>query len=119
MKNRSRSIGTGLMVLLGTISVPSQDPAGRDEDFERVKEVQARHEKELMSLPGVLGVGIGSEAGKAVLQVLVDKTARKKPKLPTEIEGVPVKVVQTGKILAHPTGKKVSKVRMSRRPRAY
>jgi hypothetical protein len=114
-----KKIVIGLMILLSITSISSQEPAGRNEELERVKQVQARHEKELMKLPGVVGVGIGSDAGRLVLQVLVDQTARKKPKLPAEIEGIPVKVVPTGKIVAHPTNKKGGKTRGSRCPRGY
>jgi hypothetical protein len=89
------------IILLGMRLAFAQDTTGvKMDELERVKQIQARHEKELMKLPGVLGVGIGSEAGRLVIAVFVDKTVRKKPKLPTQLEGVPVKVTLTGKIKA-------------------
>ncbi len=102
MNHPKRLFSLAPMVLLGITSAFFQEPVSDKEDLERIKQIQARHEKELMKLPAVLGVGIGSDHGRYVFQVLVDKTARKKPRLPAEIEGVPVKVFLTGPIVAQP-----------------
>ncbi len=42
----------------------------------RVKEVKARHEDDLLKMPGVLGVGIGEQDGEAVIKVFVKKDSR-------------------------------------------
>ena len=74
-----------------------------------VAAVQARHERELLRYPNVVGVATGTPtrggqpAGEPGLLVLV---SRKLPAselgrdelLPREIEGVPVDVVETGPI---------------------
>jgi hypothetical protein len=73
--------------------------------------VKARHEARLMQKANVVGVGVGfrEEGGKFTDQVaLVVNVIRKLPKdqlapedlIPTEIEGVPVDVRETGEIRA-------------------
>ncbi len=73
--------------------------------------VKARHEARLMQKANVVGVGVGfrEEGGKLTDQVaLVVNVIRKLPKdqlapedlIPTEIEGVPVDVRETGEIRA-------------------
>ena len=58
-------------------------------------EVKGRHEKELLNLPGVVGVGVGlSESGDEVaIHVYVD-TSTGSPALPLDLEGVPVRVIK-------------------------
>jgi hypothetical protein len=77
----------------------------------RVAEVRARHERELLRYPNVVGVATGSRVrqgaptGEPCLVVYV---TRKIPRdqlgpgqlLPTEVEGVPVDVVESGPIQA-------------------
>jgi hypothetical protein len=71
--------------------------------------VQARHERELLRYPNVVGVAPGTciRRGKPVDEpCLVVYVGRKVPKgrlrrgeiLPTEIDGVPVDVVEVGRI---------------------
>lgn len=73
--------------------------------------IKARHEARLMQKANVVGVGVGfrEEGGKLTDQVaLVVNVIRKLPKdqlapedlIPTEIEGVPVDVRETGEIRA-------------------
>jgi hypothetical protein len=58
-----------------------------------------RHSAELLEIPGVVGVAQGARDGRGVVQVLV---ARRTPellaRLPAELEGYPVIVVETGEI---------------------
>ncbi len=73
--------------------------------------VKARHEARLMQKANVVGVGVGfrQRGGKLTDQVaLVVNVTRKLPRdqlapedlIPTEIEGVPVDVYETGEIQA-------------------
>src|SRR5271169_6037931 len=57
-------------------------------------QVQARHESDLLSLPGVVGVGVGisQNGSQAVLRVHVDTSAGN-PVLPPTIESLPVQRV--------------------------
>ena len=75
----------------------------------RIAEVRARHEQELLRYPNVVGVAVGvrirrgTPTGERCLVVYVE---RKLPRdqlaagelLPAEVEGVPVDVVEAGRI---------------------
>ena len=83
----------------------------QDALVERAKQVKARHEVELMALPGVVGVGIGlrQRGAKLTDEVAIVVMAKgKRPddkikysgRLPTELEGVPVDIQIVGDIQA-------------------
>lgn len=58
-----------------------------------IVDVKNRHKEEIMSKPGVIGIGIG----RNVIVVYVDKDMPI-PTLPSELEGYLVKVYETGAI---------------------
>ncbi len=90
----------GLLVLSGVLSAQGN----RDWAFERVKNVQEKHTDILMARPGVVGtaVGLNNDGEYAVLVLLeIPGVAG----IPQDIEGAPVQVVVTGKILALTTGR--------------
>jgi len=62
---------------------------------------QNRHE--LMSKPGVLGVGLGAleDNSQAAVIVYVDKTSSAKPQLPERADDVPVRVIFTDPFIAY------------------
>ncbi len=77
--------------------------SGEASDLEKAKGVQARHEHALMAIDGVVGVGIGlSEDGTThVIEVYVKKhTPEIEGKLPKQLDGVKVRIVETGEIRA-------------------
>ncbi len=66
-------------------------------------QAKARHEEELFSIRGVVGTGVGSdEDGNAVIEVYVKGAAKKTvgQPIPDELDGVPVRVIETGEIRA-------------------
>jgi ssDNA-binding replication factor A large subunit len=67
------------------------------------KSVRDRHEDELKGVPGVVGTGIGAdETGHAEIQVYVEKlTPQAQAGIPAEVEGTPVKAVETGAFVAY------------------
>jgi len=76
---------------------------------ERVKEIKARYEQELLSKPNVVGLGIGYREvrGQMTDQVgLIVMVRRKVPRaqlaphevIPAEIEGIPVDVREVGEV---------------------
>lgn len=68
-----------------------------------IEEVLRIHADSLMSLPGVQGVGQGESAGRPTIQVLVTgMTPELRQRLPREIEGYTLQVVETGVIRAQP-----------------
>ncbi|HMQ53570.1 MAG TPA: hypothetical protein PKE64_16035 [Anaerolineae bacterium] len=68
-----------------------------------IVEVQAKHEAQLMSLPGVVGVGIGECEGKPCLKVLVErKTPELERQIPSELEGFKVELEESGPLQTQP-----------------
>jgi len=82
--------------------LPSQvNPAA----LEAARKVKVRHEAQVMSVPGVLGVGIGHSdriPGQAAIEVYVKEPASEmRFQLPNSLDGVEVKIVETGEIHAY------------------
>jgi hypothetical protein len=67
-------------------------------DAPDIHDVKRRHSVELLSLPGVSGVGVAKgESGKLVIALHLDENnPAQEARLPKEIEGVPVEVVHSG-----------------------
>lgn len=87
-----------LLILPGLLSAQGNS----DNGFERVKEVQERHTKELMAKEGVVGTGVGlNERGQHAVVVLLETAIGG---IPQELEGVPVYPILTGKMYALPKG---------------
>lgn len=66
--------------------------------------VQERHNHDLLSFAGVVGTGVGlsQETGQVVIEVYVEKqTPDLEQLLPRALEGIPVKMVVTGKVYAY------------------
>ncbi|MBI4528884.1 MAG: hypothetical protein HY695_34235 [Deltaproteobacteria bacterium] len=85
-----------------TPDLPGQaDPAAVD----AVRRVKEKHEGRLMNIPGVVGVGVGlSEAQleKPVIEVYVKSASDQvRRSVPASLEGVAVKIVETGEIRAY------------------
>ena len=75
------------------------------EEVRRATAVLARHEMQLMKVPGVIGVGIGAteQGDRAAIHVYVNAKAmgEKVPAaFPQQIENIPVKVIHTDDIRA-------------------
>jgi hypothetical protein len=70
--------------------------------LELARQIKADHEDELFDIPGVQGSGIGTDAaGNAVIRVYVESPAQSADRpIPAHIEGVPVKIIVTGEIVA-------------------
>lgn len=67
------------------------------------KAVRDRHEDQLMSIPGAVGSGIAADqSGQPAIEVLVEKmTPQVQAATPRDVEGTPVKVIETGEIVAY------------------
>ena len=65
---------------------------------QEVREVKRRHAAQLLGLPGVSGVGVQKdESGQFVLTLHLDSAdAKAFDGLPSEIEGIPVRLVVSG-----------------------
>jgi hypothetical protein len=78
---------------------PMQLPQQALDHASRVLE-QNRHD--LMSRPGVLGVGFGAleDNSAPAIVVYVDKTSPSMPQLPAQVDKVPVRIVMTDPFIA-------------------
>jgi hypothetical protein len=75
-----------------------------DETIAQVNAIKERRENNLLSRPGVIGVGVGAsddDPFEAVIVVYVDDTAGFNPRLPHRVDGVRVKVVNTDTFVAY------------------
>lgn len=86
-----------LLVFVGVTIVPACD--GRDPPSRDIVAVKDRHERELLNLSGVVGVGIGECKKKPCIRVFVEKrTPELERRIPKQIEGIDVDVEVTGPI---------------------
>ncbi len=68
------------------------------------KAVRDRHEGQLMNVPGAVGSAIGPAINpvKPAVVVYVNKlTPQVQAAAPTDVEGTPVKLIETGEIIAY------------------
>lgn len=74
----------------------------RAAEVRAARAVQARHEAALLKQPGVQGVGVGlMEDGRTVgIHVYVQRD-RPRPALPADLDGFPVRVIESGPFVAH------------------
>ncbi len=67
-------------------------------------QVKSQHEQALLSISGVLGVGVGVSQkahNQGVIHIYAEKATNELIKaLPNQIEGIPIEVIETGEILA-------------------
>ena len=77
------------------------DPAAVD----AVTRIKERHESRLLGIPGVVGMGVGLSdrvAGQPVIEIYVKQaTDSLRRTLPASLDGVEVKIVETGEIFAY------------------
>jgi len=67
-----------------------------------IEQVFNDHQDELVAIPGVSGIGIGSKDGKPAIVVMVERlTPALTTSLPRSLEGYPLVVEQSGKIVAY------------------
>ncbi len=88
---------------VGTTQAASMDTLANNmlsQELERVHEVKKRHEQSLMSLPGVIGVGLGDISGNGELVVYFDRTTGRAHNLPDHVDNVRVRVVDTDTFVA-------------------
>jgi len=74
------------------------------QDVESAKEVKKRHEQDLMSRPGVIGLGVGradDNPGAPALVIYIDRGAGRVPVLPARVENVKMRVVLTDQFVAY------------------
>lgn len=103
---KKRFMLLGFLLIIGFHFLPAlmgtPDPSAQRDSSGPYREamlVQARHEKEIMRLPGVKGVGIGAEGQALRLLVLYDK-AGAPPTMALQIENLQVRFYPVDEIYA-------------------
>ena len=99
MRSRYLIVLTALGVCLIMVSLTLGEGVADIQRVEELKEVQARHEDRVMGIPGVVGIGIGlTEDGQDLAFIVyVEKlTPSIKAQVPARIEGVPVRLIESG-----------------------
>jgi hypothetical protein len=79
-------------------------PRGTPPGLTVAKDVAARHSDQIFALPDVVGHGIGADqSGDAVIEIYVARQGRRAAGrlYPSDIEGIPVRVIETGAIRAY------------------
>lgn len=67
-----------------------------------IQQVQEKYQNQLMTIPGVIGVGIGAVNDDEVIKVLViKKTSELEQQIPNKLEGYSVLIEETGEIRAY------------------
>ncbi len=68
-----------------------------------VVDVIREHAGELMSIPGVVGTAEGLKEGRPCVQILVmEATPELERKIPKDLDGYPVEIIETGEIRVYP-----------------
>jgi hypothetical protein len=81
------------------LSDPVSAQRRNDQAFDRARQTQERHTDKLMAQDGVVGTAVGQdESGRHAVLVLLERPGV--AGIPTDLEGVPVRPLITGKIYA-------------------
>jgi len=108
MKEKYKYAAAALVLLFACVTIPYKrrrirkgvEMAGKRESIEQVK---SKYEMEWLRIEGVEGVGIGEENEKPVIRVYVaKKTKTIQEKVPSQIEGYPVRIEVSGEFHALP-----------------
>ncbi|MBI5385026.1 MAG: hypothetical protein HZA90_10110 [Verrucomicrobia bacterium] len=100
--NRIGNVLTGLGVTMvgGTTTTASGVTVGGADFLATAKAAKERHSQALLDTPGVHGHGVGhSPGGQPVIEVYVEDEPAK-GRVPSQLDGVPVRVIVTGPIVA-------------------
>jgi hypothetical protein len=82
------------------LAVTSIEAMDNSEPHTDINAVVAAHEKQLMAIPGVVGVYVGVlEDGKSpCLKIMLSQRTPESKQIPAQINGFPVRVEVTGEI---------------------
>jgi len=76
---------------------------GKPNPRARIEQIRNKYEAEIMAIPGVTGIGIGTGTRRSglAIKVYVERvTPELKARIPTELEGFPVIMEATGELQA-------------------
>jgi hypothetical protein len=100
-----QALGGRTVSVAGTTQGPSIETLAENgllpEEVARVTSVKNRHEKELMSQAGVIGMGVGpDDGGNPAIVIYVDRGMGRVPALPARLDNEKVRVVFTDAFVA-------------------
>lgn len=97
-------LNVSMVGVSGTTAVQGTEIS--DADVAKAKKAQAKHDLQLKRVPGSVGHGIGiGRSGKVVIKVYVEKdTPEARKAIPDSVDGIPVEIEETGKIVPFPGG---------------
>ncbi len=72
----------------------------RKKKRESIEVVLKRHEERLLELPGVVGISDGRDANGLYIEVMVEIPPERVEGIPAVLEGYPVRLRYTGRIVA-------------------
>ncbi|KPJ58245.1 MAG: hypothetical protein AMS15_08880 [Planctomycetes bacterium DG_23] len=86
----------------GCAKKPVQEPSGeREMTPKTIQQVLKEHTDQWMSIPGVVGTAIGKWEGKPCIKIFVVKEPEElSGKIPSQVEGFPVVIEETGEFRA-------------------
>lgn len=97
-------VGSTCTAALGLASAGPQEPEPSTASVERAMKVMRTRENDLMSRPGIIGVGVGAsdtDPNEASIVVYIDVNSAISPSVPRRINGVRVKRVYTEPFVAY------------------
>jgi hypothetical protein len=100
---RMLGVATGVLIVSTVGCANPVKTGGEDRRMaaKSIQEVLEEHSDQWMSIPGVVGTAIGRFEGKPCIRVLAaNKTDQVTQQIPSELEGFPVIITETGEIRA-------------------
>ena len=68
--------------------------------MDKAIKIKEKYAPQLLSIPGVIGVGVGGRKRAKIIVSVRKLTEELRSKLPSELEGIPVEIVEVGAIEA-------------------
>ena len=95
---------TASLAATGAAGRSSEEPAKLERNLRRGQRILERREDEILEIDGVVGIGVGLLDGfsdRVALHVMVrDRRPGTLAAIPAEIDGLPTRVVETGRFRA-------------------
>ena len=89
--------GASMLAGCGSYADPSDPGKGQSMPEQSIEQVQEKHTEQWMAIPGVQGTAIGMSEGKPCILILSSvKPGALQDKIPSQVEGYPVVIRETG-----------------------
>ena len=89
--------GAAFLVGCGSCTDASEPGKGQSMPEQTIEQVQEKHTAKWMAIPGIQGTAIGMSEGKPCILILSSvKPETLRDKIPSQVEGYPVVIRETG-----------------------